>query len=226
MAHGEMRSTMLTSLEDAKQKLGFCLAWLIPAGQGQESHVDEQRRAEDIMGESAENKSKLIANVACATQLPSLAVVSTLMANVQGYTKAYVHVEPGENGSFLHWAARSILTVITSLGFRRQYAKSIRNQPQIPYVIYGTMERVFVALANFSKKPMNVCMAHSEQWHLVDTSSLVRATKTFTDDLRRLRDFIDGDVLAPNELYLNSPDKKALDDRDHRMRVAERSEQP
>ena len=78
-----------------------------------------------------------------------------------------------------------------------------------------------MALANFSKKPMNVRLAHSEQWDRVDTSSLVRATKTLTEDLSCLRDFIDGDVLAPNELYLNSPDKKALDDRDHRMRVAE-----
>ena len=174
---------------------------------------DSERHAQDIMGEDVENKTKLSTHVKCETQLTDFGAFQSILANTQGYVKAYCEVPPGTAGPFLMATSRLLLTKVTCLKFCRRLAKTVRSQPQVVFVLYAMAERIITALYTFSNRNKNIRLAIEGDWDKIDCTPLVRAYKAFLEDVRKIDDFIDGTILPENDLYKASPICLALANR-------------
>ena len=213
MSNAVWRGDRLSCLKDASQRKGFNLMWFCPNGYNTSTPDDSERYAQDIMGENDENKTRLSTHVKCETHLPDFGAFQSILANAQGYVKAYCEVPAGTVGPFLMATTRALLMKVTSLKFCRCLAKTLKNQPQVVYVLYAMTERITTALCAFSNKNRNIRMVLSGTWDKIDCSSLVRSHKAFSEDLRKIDDFVDGTVLPENDLYKASPICLALANR-------------
>jgi hypothetical protein len=83
------------------------------------------------------------------------------------------------------------------------------------------MERAMAGIAMWAAKPAHTRQAVNEDWETMDTSLLFRVTATFDEAMKKVRAFSQGESPPVVALYLNSPQKKALEWKESEDRKAE-----
>jgi len=192
--------------------------WLVPPSNtvtGLRGHgLDAQRFTEDLLGEVDERKTRISTTVKCPTTLEDIDQILAGLANLQGLVKVWVTVPDGEKGPFLYWAARDLMTLLTSLDFRRAYAQQFpAKQPHLLHYLMAVIDRILHTLALWSQRFSNLRLAANGKWGDLNTSALQQAEEAYIIDRQRIATFCAGDTVPIVQTWTESKEEKALKER-------------
>lgn len=211
-AQADFRATRLVSMEDAKERSGYCLAWNLPTqhGAGLARHrLDAERSAQDILGESEENKTRLSTAIRCETRIRDLQSLATCLANTQCLVLVVCKVDAADRGPVIYWAARVLLVEITTLPFRRRYDTSPEmEQVKMRYYVFTTLEQVMVLMAQMSLRLSNIRAVYGGDFAAVNPNEALRAVSIVQESRKKIGQWIDGDIAPSTTLFANSKEKK------------------
>jgi len=183
--------------------------------------ADAQRHTEDLMGEVDERKTRLSTNIKCPSTLDDITQILAGLANLQGLVKVWATITPGSKGPFIYWVARDLMTLLTSLDFRRAYALNFpAKQPHLLHFLVAVVDKVLHSLSLWSQRFTNVRRVANGKWDELDTTAIQQTEEAYAIDRQRLIAFTAGDTVPITQTWTGSKEEKEVKDREEAKTMA------
>jgi hypothetical protein len=216
-----LRQQPLARLTDATEKKGVTLASFIPDSGKNSSReaIDDERAAEELLGEASEHLTKLSTAISVNTALNRPSNALTFLANIALYVRTFCSIDDSQPPPQLYQNAVEMATLITSSAARDMLRRDPDTASYLSYWVYATMESFFVQMAKQCRISGALRQAASGSFDKIPITFFDFGSRAFTMGITAFEMATAGGAALPEPtVYKNSEAKKAKEDkklRDH-----------
>ena len=218
-----LRAHPLACLSDATEKKGATLATFIPdSGKaGSREAIDDERAAEELLGETTELLTKMSTSISVNTALNRPANALSLLANIVLYIRTFVIIDDTiQPPPQLYQNAVDLGTLITSSAARDMLRRDPEVASYLSYWVYATMESFFVQMAKQTRIAAALRHAAAGNFHAIPTDYFDSGSEAFAMGIKAFRMATSGGATLPEpSVYKNSDAKKAKEKRTKNSRI-------